>query len=254
MTPLAQTIVRKQLLTPRKDRPKFDDEAGVLTRMDDLHCFDLFEIREMIQDLQAHIHEHGTVAAGMDFLPAPRTWLELGVYREGVLARPARFGIFLEQHGETASVSFVLKHGAFPVGAISLAEPLKVLPGKGHPITGEMHIYREIYAALAIINAPRLIGRIQHMPHRGLEQRLAKAKGFVGKFPLHAWTEIKLSVADIGKRADGTEHEAHHTGEKCLHFCRAHLRIRNGKLERVSAHWRGNPALGMKRSKYAVVP
>jgi hypothetical protein len=44
--------------------------------------------------------------------------------------------------------------------------------------------------------------------------------------------------------------EGHLTGEKCLHFVRTFLRVRMGQLEYVDAHWRGNPALGMKRSRY----
>ena len=40
------------------------------------------------------------------------------------------------------------------------------------------------------------------------------------------------------------------TGERCLHYCRTYLRVRMGMLEYVEGHWRGNPALGMKRSRY----
>lgn len=88
------------------------------------------------------------------------------------------------------------------------------------------------------------------MPHRGLERALIANQKLVGKFPLHAWTEIKLHVTPP-KEAEG-EHEAHLTGERALHFCRAHLRIRLGRLEVVKAHWRGNPAIGIKQSRYTV--
>lgn len=110
-----------------------------------------------------------------------------------------------------------------------------------------------IFAALALINSPRIIGRRQHMPHRGLERDLIAKKKLIGKFPLHAWTEIKLEINSArGVSADAST-EAHLTGERALHFCRAHLRIRLGKLELVSAHWRGNPALGIKRSRYRLM-
>ena len=105
------------------------------------------------------------------------------------------------------------------------------------------------YAQLALINSPRFIGRRQHMPHEKIEREKLKTMKLIGKFPLRAWTEILLTVAPptIG----GSEiHEAHLTGEKCLHFCRTHLRLRHGQLEYVEGHWRGNPALGMKRSRY----
>jgi hypothetical protein len=106
------------------------------------------------------------------------------------------------------------------------------------------------YAALALINAPRVIGRKQHMPHERIEREQLKQLGLVGKFPLRAWTEIVLTVAPADNRTGEPSTEAHLTGEKCLHYCRTHLRVRLGTLEYVEGHWRGNPALGMKRNRY----
>lgn len=107
-----------------------------------------------------------------------------------------------------------------------------------------------LFGALAFINSPRIIGRRQHMPHRGLERELLRQQKVIGKFPLHAWTEIVLEVTPP-KEADGQhEYEAHLTGKRALHFVRAHLRIRDGKLSFVKAHWRGDAALGIKQSRY----
>jgi hypothetical protein len=111
---------------------------------------------------------------------------------------------------------------------------------------------RHMAAALALINTPRIIGRRQHMPHQGMQRKIAAGKKMVGKFPLKAWTEIKLEV--MPPVIDGGQHEARLTGGKALHFCRAHLRIRMGHLERVSAHWRGDPSLGIKQTRYSVIP
>jgi hypothetical protein len=105
---------------------------------------------------------------------------------------------------------------------------------------------------LALINSPRIIGRQQHMPSRVLEQKLTRGFG-VGKFPLHAWTEIKLEVAKPIEIDDGEPHEAHLTGRRALHFVRKHLRLWNGELIYVTSHWRGDPALGIKQSRYRVV-
>ncbi|GLK86659.1 hypothetical protein GCM10017653_47290 [Ancylobacter defluvii] len=107
-------------------------------------------------------------------------------------------------------------------------------------------------AFLAFINTPRIIGRRQHMPHRSLERKLVAQRAVVGKFPLHAWTEIKLHVTPPEDLSDELSHEAHLTGERALHFCRAHLRIRLGKLEVVRGHWRGDAALGIRRSRYVL--
>lgn len=109
-----------------------------------------------------------------------------------------------------------------------------------------------IYAFLAMINTPRVVGRRQHMPHAGLQRKLAKSFGMVGKFPLRAWTEILLDVRPP-QIDGGADHEARLSGRKALHFCRSHLRIKMGRLELVRAHWRGDPALGIKRSRYKVV-
>jgi hypothetical protein len=111
-----------------------------------------------------------------------------------------------------------------------------------------------LYAVLALINSPRVIGQRQHMPHERIEREKLKALGLVGKFPLRAWTEILLSVAPPDDRTGEPSNEAHLTGEKCLHFCRTHLRVRLGQLEYVEGHYRGNPALGFKRSRYKLEP
>jgi hypothetical protein len=107
------------------------------------------------------------------------------------------------------------------------------------------------YAALATINTPRIIDRHQHMPHQRAERELLKGICVPAKFPLRAWTDIilKVGVPPDDKSASG-DHEAHLTGEKCLHYCRSHLRVRFGYLEYVQGHWRGNPALGIKHSRY----
>ena len=105
---------------------------------------------------------------------------------------------------------------------------------------------------LAIINSPKIIGRRQHMPHRGLERALIAKQKAIGKFPLHAWTEIQLKVTPPKDMSSDAPAEDHLTGQKALHFCRAHLRVRMGRLEVVRAHWRGDAALGIKRSRYKV--
>lgn len=111
-------------------------------------------------------------------------------------------------------------------------------------------IGRVLLGALACINTPRIIGRRTHLPHRGLERELLKRKAVIGKFPLHAWTEILLDVTPPEEAKGLPDYEARLTGEKALHFVRAHLRIRLGKLEFVSSHWRGSVTNGIKRSRY----
>ena len=110
------------------------------------------------------------------------------------------------------------------------------------------------YAALALINTPRIIGQRIHRPHERLEREKLKKLGLVGKFPLHAWTEIILKIAPPDDRTGEPSVEGHLTGERCLHFCRTYIRVRLGMIEYIEGHWRGNPALGMKRSRYRLEP
>jgi hypothetical protein len=111
------------------------------------------------------------------------------------------------------------------------------------------------YAQLALINSPRIIGQRGHYPHERTEREALKKLQLIGKFPLRAWTEIVLQVTPNPKDVSGeTPAEKHLTGERCLHYCRTYLRVRCGMLEYVEGHWRGNPALGIKQSRYRVKP
>jgi hypothetical protein len=108
-------------------------------------------------------------------------------------------------------------------------------------------------AMLALINSPRVIGRRGHYPHGRAEREALKKLGLVGKFPLRAWTEILLRVTINPEDRSGEKpKEMHLTGDRCLHYCRTFVRVRLGALEYVEGHWRGNPALGMKQSRYRV--
>lgn len=249
MTPLALSIAR-QLATPIKDRD-FQDKTGILRRMDDLHCFEVTEVWPLMEQIRQSGFGAGHFDNKIGFAPAPRFWIE---YRS---TDGLRWAWHAEQHNQGDPQGWVTFRlcGMMQSGtAAELGEPFDIrlsdfaakLP-KGNEYPNYVGM---IYAALVIINSPRIVGRKQHMPHRGLERRMANAKAMIGKFPLRAWTEIKIKVSDIGKRADGSIQEAHYTGERCLHFCRAHLRVRLGRLEIVKAHERGNPALGIKRTRY----
>jgi hypothetical protein len=104
-----------------------------------------------------------------------------------------------------------------------------------------------VFSVLAIdlINTPGLIGLRQHDPHRGMAKRYAT----IGSYPLRGWSEVTLKhqtkVAGPAEQLTGT------TYHKCLHFVRSHLRhYRNGNVSVIPAHWRGDPALGIKRTRY----
>lgn len=100
---------------------------------------------------------------------------------------------------------------------------------------------------LDLINTPGLIGLKLHRPHNKIARKLRYVGA--GKYPLHAWSEVVLKhqtkVAPPEERFSGLIHH------KCLHFVRSHLRhYRDGKITMIPAHWRGDPALGIKRTRY----
>lgn len=251
MTPLAHRIV-KELTLPIKKRT-FRDNAGLLKLLDDVHCFECSDVIPLAQDAGSAAMK-GDFDARTTFLPAPKTWIEFD-------DTSGRVGILLQQindpDGKPVAASYRMALDGLGQFASWEKTGLLFLSGVGCHNTiglpcdddGRM-TEALIYGFLACINTPRIIGRRQHMPHRGLERRLAAAKGVQGRFPLHAWTEIKLHVTKPVDLSGAPSVEAHLTGQRALHFVRAFLRVRLGRLELVGAHWRGDGSVGIKQSRY----
>lgn len=267
MTPLAMEIV-KDLTRPLKDRSKYDN-AGILKKMDDIHCFEISAIVQeaLIVGKEAFING---LTEQQTFLPADKVWIEwkspknhVGLLVCKIETEPfARFYMVsrLESGGwcSYADSIVISLQGTLINNAERLTGNESEFGKQARMKAGLEYGFLEaqsakiIYGALAFINSPKIIGRRQHMPHRGLERELIKQQKIIGKFPLHAWTEIILDVTPP-KEAEGQhDFEAHLTGRRALHFCRAHLRIRDGKLQFVKAHWRGDASIGIKRSRYIV--
>ena len=102
--------------------------------------------------------------------------------------------------------------------------------------------------AVDLINTPGLVGFRQHAPHSGLAKQFARMG--VGKYPLRSWSEV--TVKTHTRHCDG-DYESGSTFRKCLHFVRSHQRhYRTGRVSVIPAHWRGDPALGIKRTRYRV--
>lgn len=258
MTPLAQQIVREMTLPIRKR--SFHDACDLLPRMSDVHCFDCTEIATVASGLATEFMLGLAQGHGKDlsFLPAPRTWIEW-LDTNNRTGERSRLGYFLEERKDGAFVCMATASpifAAYPCMILALRDQItptgqlaKMMP----PFTNDdlgCTAAALLHMLLAFINTPRVIGRRQHMPHRGLERELLKSQSLVGKFPLHAWTEIKLEITPPRDVSGEEPIETHLNGQKALHFCRAHLRVKRGKLEVVRAHWRGDPAIGIKRSRY----
>ncbi|GLR55151.1 hypothetical protein KYK30_31865 [Shinella yambaruensis] len=265
-TPLLMSFIKQAL-----------DDRGGLTGADrrlfsqaaDCHCFELSEVWNAVTEM-AHDIEVGVYDVGFEqtFLPAPRTWIECRWHgcRYGFMLEEGADGIrytcvikglpeYLKSFGKDEGYDLdkyddeiIVSEGRALVPRLSLVSSLSIERTNG---ADSFDVF-QIYVALSLINTPKIIGRRQHMPHRALEKRLLKERKNIGKFPLHAWTEITLRITPPKDLSGVDSCEAHLTGQKALHFCRAHLRVRCGRVEIVRGHWRGDPSLGVKRSRYRV--
>ncbi|MCK8787646.1 hypothetical protein M0638_25085 [Roseomonas sp. NAR14] len=90
-------------------------------------------------------------------------------------------------------------------------------------------------------------------------RKLVKKIGAVGAYPLRAVSEIKLVWPPPERAEDPKWHG--HTGRRCQHWVRRHerryRRKDTGEIYKVVVvpeHTRGDPALGMKQSRYRLVP
>ena len=267
MTPLAHEIMKRRLRN-ETDRVFHETEPGVfapggfpdpLKLLVDAHYFEVSQIIGTVYELADKILRSGDPK--LAFLPAPHVWIE---YR--VPNTSGRVAIRLRQKEDNpyASVEIFVHHndGGIVYRVIYCFIPLYGSTDFGvsfKPMTNRPHdqlsmIAANIYGILAMINSPRIIGRTQHQPHAGMQRAIAKTKALVGSFPLKAWTELRLEVRLPKDETNSKARETILSGSRALHFVRRHIRIRRGRLEIVSPHWRGDPALGIKRTRYAVVP
>lgn len=272
MTPLAYELL-KDLTTPGAFKSRDPQARKTLWPIvTEAKFFDLVSVQPLILDLspklEASFKKRSTINRRLAFLPAPVTWMEYAPMVDGgfpiaiVLISPD-----LARTTVNADVVAVSKQNAHWSAIRMTANPLPLVGSSAVPDEAAeqkrwgkqdqdvpLAAHFISYASLALINSPRIIGRRQHMPHERIEREKLKSLGLVGKFPLRAWTEIILKVAPPDDRTGEPSTEGHLTGEKCLHFVRTFLRVRMGQLEYVESHWRGNPALGMKRSRYRLEP
>ena len=98
------------------------------------------------------------------------------------------------------------------------------------------------------------MARRERSPHAGLQRDLGRALGRPPGPFLRPWTEVVLYVSPPAS-PDGAAGpaEPRPSGGKALHLCRAHLRLRNARVEFVRPHWRGDAAHGVAQKTYRVV-
>jgi hypothetical protein len=249
MTPLAQHLLN-DWCQPKAKRT-VDDAANVLRLLPQAKCFETTSLELFRRQADFKASAQDLIESGRVFAPAPVTLLDAkpshGAYRVGAL---------LVERGDWIDYFVLSTDRTLKAMSLNIRDIDKsVLPGI-LSLEEEIQQGTLLIADLFLINTPHIVGQKVHQPHAGLQRKIARAKGMVGKFPLHAWTEITLwcDADDMREAASDEAIEARFSGRKCLHFVRSFLRWRQGQLERVKAHWRGDPALGMKRSRYLAKP
>jgi hypothetical protein len=273
MTPLAQRLMRQEL------EGKRGLNFGGLTASDlvDARCFDCTAVSGMAHELAADMHKRNVVTKQVAFLPAPFTWVEVQLGPEeslsGRTSGRVAFGLRAEADEPSAAIFVatttevegrsdlagkvhLLDIGRLWLGESAVASGLRApvaladYPGQTAP---EQRHTCLIYALLAIINTPRLIGQCRHAPHVGLQRQLRRSDDLASA-QLPEWTEVRLNVLDTKERRDTGDTTGILTGQRALHFVRSFIRIRLGRLELVRAHQRGNPEMGERRPVYVVAP
>lgn len=262
MTPLARHLQR-ELLKPARERATYwqgGKTAQKLQRhLTAAQFFNIAAVFPLMQELYSSVGEKGDWGALSPtvFAPAPETWLEtngiaalltpLNVHRDPPLAVPPSVWEAICRDGTGIQVDQVRLDGASSVGWLHGRLPgLYAVDTPGGAATLTWAI-----SALAIINSPRIIAQTARTPHKGLAREMRHRRlPTPGK-----WYEIKLQVTKPRYIDDGEPHADQITGQRALHFCRRHLRIcASGKLAYVTAHWRGNPEVGIRQSQYVVTP
>lgn len=263
MTPLARKIAL-QLTLPVSARCDHDDEARVIEKMDDVHCFDCTNINYICYEFAEKLLRQEVYIEEAAFLPAPKTWIELRCSTVDESDREA-FLLIEDKSGNKCDVFSIISiddwYASHYVGQLRLYCPISNVRGSVVPISWEGRSGDDydrlepffVYALLSLINAERGVSRRVHAPHKTLQKRLLAQRKVIGRFPLHAWTEIVLPVGERPS-PEGAVGASGLTGERCLHFVRKFRRTRLGRTEYVRAHWRGDGSLGIKRSRYRLDP
>lgn len=107
-----------------------------------------------------------------------------------------------------------------------------------------------LFAFLALMNSPKIV-RLREHDHAKLNARRIKK----GKYPYYPHHEV---VLNIDKHSFMVTRGQGDGPERSLHFVRSHLRFyvhpryKNVEVTIVQPHWRGNPELGIRNTRYAM--
>jgi hypothetical protein len=246
MTPLALAIINDRLQP--KHRRRFNDLGGVAAELDgDWLCFETSEVFEACRLLVSELARNG-IRPPMLRLPAPKTWIEFNDpdsgARTGYLLMEAPSGV-----GIAVSAKSKDRFGSVVIGRLDRDEPCYI-DCQTTLQAGGQSVALWAIAMVYLVNCPRWFGRRQHDTHAGLARKLKASRPMIGSFPLRGWTEIVLQTQP--DMAADVSVEGVSGAERCFHAVRGHWRIYADGRDPIwqPYHWRGNPTLGIKRSRY----
>lgn len=292
MTPIAHRLVKQRMRMGQADDGRLNS-AQFPVNLSEMRCFDCTAVSDLAYDLSDSMFDHARVPDRVAFLPAPITWIEYMMRGSGKRvaiwlidegdgwARCGMAASFTQDEARSSDLCAVVDIESIlpfcnkvlnkPIGHVQLAENVDKIginlnAGTGHlredvkaiinktlpDDVEESHMFL-IYAFLAIINTPRIVGRKSHSAHKGLEREMNLRVPAKTRTKLPEWTEI---VLEVGRPCDAETGEGGDilTGKRALHFCRSFIRVRLGKLELVRSHWRGDAELGVRQASYKVKP
>jgi hypothetical protein len=234
MTPLAQHMMTRALRA---------GDCGVIQMFRDVQMFEVTGCIHLTYGPGSIWQEAREWCEERLFLPAPKTWIEL-------IPRPGhpRYAVLLdEETGCRMVTAFSLSGG----NDVAIAGPDPWIPPGAKEIaeTPSQQAGRVYSQVLPLLNAPHLTTSESHSAHTGLQRKLTRA-GYSGPHFDEGWTEVRLQVGV--RRAISDSQTGEICAKKRLHFCRSHLRIRNGLPGIVRAHWRGDATMGTVAKTYEV--
>jgi hypothetical protein len=113
--------------------------------------------------------------------------------------------------------------------------------------------HANIIAAFSAVMASPKVHAIEQVSNARLNKQRIKSR----KHPLSDYSEVRINL-DVPqpKTTRGVDQIASETvdthGKKRRHFVMPFSRVKNGKIEMVKPHWRGDASLGVKPPRYAL--
>lgn len=254
MTPLARFIFEQAFQNKGEIRQLAYD-------LYEAHFFDVTRIADYIQNYQSILTKSDFKY--MLFTPAPLTWIECDTTKlkqfdlnaefpinlaTGILLTEIKTGpdtkvlAYLRYHKERSSAGIYLTGDEKPNFIYSFDNC-----GKLNRDMNDWDLF--VLILLGMINRPREFGQLSHNMHKGFVKKISDSGIRAGKFPFRAYTEILLPVGLPEDKSSLSSRPTGLTWNNPLHFVRKHLR----KGKEIESFWRGDPALGIKRSRYVLV-